>query len=182
MMKRFYDWLLSPVREVHYLWLNKRAHIFGGQLAYALILLLQPIVMVGTVQTAISRFDDEYGLVARGLGVLAFMALSLLIVDGWISYRDWSTRNGATGWRVSVYLSRLRPWLYCMCAAWSIGLMSTASAESGFIGMVLYMLYFGVHAFVPMALYIREGCLINQRQKIDYLRKTRESGVDDAVV
>lgn len=181
-MTRIREWLFEPLSQVNYLWLNRRAHVFGGQLTYALLVLLQPIIMIGTVQTAISRFDDEYGLIAWGLGGLAFVALSLLVFDGWLSYKDWSARTGVTGCRLGVYLSRLRPWLYCMCAVWSIGLMSTASAEAGLVGMVLYMFYFGVHAFVPMALYIREGCLINQRQKADYLRKTRESGVRDAAV
>ena len=35
MLKKFFNWLLAPVRDVHYLWLNKRAHIVGAQFAYA---------------------------------------------------------------------------------------------------------------------------------------------------
>ena len=95
-MKRFYGWLLSPVREVHYLWLNKRAHIFGGQFAYAVLVLLQPVIMVGTVQTAISRFDDIYGGWTQVLGAVTFIALLLLIADGRLSYADWSKHNHKT--------------------------------------------------------------------------------------
>lgn len=180
-MKRFYGWLLSPVREVHYLWLNKRAHIFGGQFVYATFVLLQPVIMVGTVQTAISRFDDEYGLLARGLGALVLVALLLLLLDSWLSFRDWTRRNGLTGTRLSAWLENLRPWLLRVCALWSIGLMSTSSAESGAFGMVLYMAYFGLHAGVALSLDILDGCQVNKRQKQAYQR-AQASEVRDAVV
>ena len=180
-MKRFYGWLLSPVREVHYLWLNKRAHIFGGQFAYAVLVLLQPVIMVGTVQTAISRFDDQYGLWADVLGAVALVALLLLLLDAWLSFRGWTLRNGLTGTRLSVWLEHVRPWLLRACALWSIGLMSTSKAESGAFGMILYMAYFGMHAGVALCLDILDGCQVNKRQKQAYHR-AQEGEVRDAVV
>ena len=181
MLKKFFNWLLAPERNVHYLWLNKRAHIVGAQFAYATLVLLQPVIMVGTMQTAISRFDDEHGLLALALGFLAFAALLLLILDAWLSFRDWTSRSGLTGTRLSVWLDRVRPWLLRICALWSIGLMSTSKAEAGAVGMLLYMAYFGLHAGVALGLDILDGCQVNKRQKIEYQR-AQGSEVRDAAL
>ena len=120
MLKQIFNWLLMPMHDVHYLWLNKRSHIFGGQLVYAVLVLLQPVIMIGTVQTAISRFDDMYGGWTQVLGAITFVALLLLIADGRLSYSDWSKHNGLSALRISVWLARLRHWLYGVCALWSI--------------------------------------------------------------
>ena len=181
MFKRLFKWLTEPMHEVHYLWLNKRSHIFGGQLVYAVLVLLQPVIMIGTVQTAISRFDDMYGGWTQVLGAVTFVSLLLLIADGWLSYSDWSKHNGLSALRISVWLARLRHWLYGVCALWSIGLMSTAQAESGLVSMLLYMFYFGAHAGVPIVLFILDSCQINQRQKAEWQR-TRRNEVCDATV
>lgn len=181
MIKQLYGWLLAPVREVHYLWLNKRAHIVGGQFAYAALVLLQPVMMAGTVKTAISRFDDEYGLLAQVLGAMVFVALLLLLLDGWLSFRDWISRSGLTGTRLSVWLAHTRSWLLRICALWSIGLMTTSKAEAGALGMLLYMAYFGMHAGVALGLDVLDGCQINKRQKTDYQR-AQGSEVRDAAV
>ena len=181
MLKKISNWLFTPMHEVHYLWLNKRSHIFGGQLVYAVLVLLQPVIMIGTVQTAISRFDDMYGGWTQVLGAITFVALLLLIADGRLSYSDWSKHNGLSALRISVWLARLRHWLYGVCALWSIGLMSTAQAESGLVSMLLYMFYFGAHAGVPIALFILDSCQINQRQKVEWQR-TQRIEVCDATV
>ena len=181
MLKKIFNWLLAPVRDVHYLWLNKRAHIVGGQFAYATLVLLQPVVMVGTMQTAISRFDDEYGLLALVLGFLALAALLLLMLDAWLSFRDWTSRSGLTGTRLSVWLDRVRPWLLRICALWSIGLMSTSKAETGVVGMLLYMAYFSLHAGVALGLDMLDGCQVNKRQKVEYQR-AQGSEVRDAAL
>ena len=181
MMKRLYGWLLSPKRQVNYLWLNKRAHIFGGQFVYAALVLLQPVIMVGTMQTAISRFDDQYGLWADVLGAVTFAALLLLLLDAWLSFRDWTRRNGLTGTHLSVWLEHLRPWLLRVCALWSIGLMSTSRAESGAFGMILYMAFFGLYFGVALSLDILDGCQVNKRQKLAYQR-AQGSEVRDAIV
>ena len=181
MLKQIFNWLLMPMHDVHYLWLNKRSHIFGGQLVYAVLVLLQPVIMIGTVQTAISRFDDMYGGWTQVLGAITFVALLLLIADGRLSYSDWSKHNGLSALRISVWLARLRHWLYGVCALWSIGLMSTAQAESGLVSMLLYMFYFGAQAGVPIALFILDSCQINQRQKVEWQR-TQRIEVCDATV
>ena len=170
MLKQIFNWLLMPMHDVHYLWLNKRSHIFGGQLVYAVL-----------VQTAISRFDDMYGGWTQVLGAITFVALLLLIADGRLSYSDWSKHNGLSALRISVWLARLRHWLYGVCALWSIGLMSTAQAESGLVSMLLYMFYFGAHAGVPIILFILDSCQINQRQKVEWQR-TQRNEVCDATV
>ena len=181
MFKRLFKWLTEPMHDVHYLWLNKRSHIFGGQLVYAVLVLLQTVIMIGTVQTAISRFDDMYGGWTQVLGAVTFIALLLLIADGRLSYADWSKHNGLSALRISVWLARMRHWLYGVCALWSIGLMSTAQAESGLVSMLLYMFYFGAHAGVPIALFILDSCQINQRQKVEWQR-TQRIEVCDATV
>ena len=181
MFKRLFKWLTEPMHDVHYLWLNKRSHIFGGQLVYAVLVLLQPVIMIGTVQTAISRFDDMYGGWTQVLGAVTFVSLLLLIADGRLSYSDWSKHDGLSALRISVWLARLRHWLYGVCALWSIGLMSTAQAESGLVSMLLYMFYFGAHAGVPIVLFILDSCQINQRQKAEWQR-TRRNEVCDATV
>ena len=157
--------LFKQVGEVDYFWLKKREWIMGAQLMYALLVVLQPVVMVTTTQTAIARLDDVYGAPAQALGTAAFMASVLLVVDAIVGLRDARNRTGWTGTYIMRLLNKYRSVLYFVCGLWALALMYTAKAEQGLIGMIMYMVYFGVHLSVPMFLHVSMGCQVNDRQK-----------------
>ena len=170
-----FNWLFGVRGAADIKDLTRRKFTMGAQSVFALWTLCQPIIMFVTDKTAIARMRIDYGLPADILGVLVLLSALALIVDVWFFLRDLHDERGHTTSRFGQWLAHNRYWMLLICSFWAVSLMSTVRAEAGLGSWLAYGMYFVAQAAVGVALATRDGCIVNQKQKMQYLARQEKT-------
>ena len=168
-MRMFLNWLFAARGMANVKDLTRRKFTMGAQSVLALWTLCQPIIMFVTDKTAIARMRIDYGLPADILGVLVLLSALALMVDVWFFLWDLHDERGHTTSRFGRWLAHNRYWMLLICSFWAVSLMSTVRAESGLGSWLAYGMYFIVQAGIGVALATRDGCIVNQKQRLEFL-------------
>ena len=165
----FFKWAfavrgLADIKE-----LTRRKFTMGAQSVFVLWTLYQPIIMFVTDKTAIARMRIDYGMPADILGVLVLLSALALMVDVWFFLLDLHNGYGCTTSRAGRWLAHNRYWMLLICSFWAVSLMSTVRAESGLGSVFAYGMHFIVQAAIGVALATRDGCIVNQKQRLKFL-------------
>ncbi len=168
-MRMFLNWLFAARGMANIKDLTRRKFTMGAQSVLAPWTLCHPIIMFVTDKTAIARMRIDYGLPADILGVLVLLSALALMVDVWFFLRDLHYERGHTTSRFGRWLAHNRYWMLLICSFWAVSLMSTLRAESGLGSWFAYGMYFIVQAGVGVALATRDGCIVNQKQRLKFL-------------
>ena len=179
-MRMFLNWLFAARGMANVKDLTSRKFTMGAQSVLALWTLGQPIIMFVTEKTAIARMRIDYGLPADILGVLVLLSALALMVDVWFFLWDLHGDSDYTTSRVGRWVEHNRHWMLLACSFWAVSLMSTVRAEVGLGPWLAYGMHFVVQAGVGVALATRDGCIVNQKQKRQFLaqqEKIKRDGV-----
>ena len=166
-----FNWLFGARGVADIKDLTRRKFTMGAQSVFALWTLCQPVIMFVTDKTAIARMRIDYGLPADILGVLVLLSALALIVDVWFFLWDLHDERGHTTSRFGRWLAHNRYWMLLICSFWAVSLISTVRAESGLGSWFAYGMHFIVQAGVGVALATRDGCIVNQKQKLQFLAR-----------
>ena len=164
-----FNWLFGVRGVADIKDLTRRKFTMGAQSVFALWTLCQPIIMFVTDKTAIARMRIEYGVPADVLGVLVLFSALALILDVWLFLRDLHSDSDYTTSLAGRWVALNRYWMLLICSFWAVSLMSTVRAESGIGSWFAYDMYLIVQAGVGVALATRDGCIVNQKQRLKFL-------------
>lgn len=166
---KLFNWLFGARGMAHIKDLTRRKFTMGAQSVFALWTLCQPIIMFITDKTAIARMRIEYGVPADVLGVLVLFSAAALIVDVWFFLHDLHDDQHYTTSLAGRWLAHNRYWMLLVCSFWAVSLMSTVRAEYGLGSWLAYGMHFIAQAGVGVALATRDGCIVNQNQRLKFL-------------
>ena len=170
-----FNWLFGVRGVADIKDLTRRKFTMGAQSVFALWTLCQPVIMFATDKTAIARMRIEYGVPANVLGVLVLFSAVALVFDVWLFLRDLHGDSDYTTSRVGQWVAHNRYWMLLACSFWAVSLMSTVRAEAGLGSWLAYGMYLVVQTAVGVALATRDGCIVNQKQKLQFLARKEKT-------